>query len=478
MTTTTHDGAAVVTETESATRTLARFAAELEYDTISADVVEAAKTLLLDCLGCTLYAARLEWSRIVQEYVRGQAMVPVASVWGTPLRTNPALAALANGTAGHGFEIDDVDHRSGIHAGSVTVPVVLALAEADGGWTGRELIAALVAGLEVGLQVGIAIQPGHFLRGFHPQGTVGPIAAAAAAARGLRLDPERTANAYGLAASMAAGLMGSQQGGMVKRLHAGRSGESGIVAAQLAQRGFTGTEDVFDIEFGGYCSTLEGVPGATERLVAQMPGLGRDWLTPNVGYKLHASCAANHSTLDVVGDLRKAHGLHLDNVASVHVTTSHHTFVHCGWPYVPGDIVNAQMSLRYGVAAMLDSGDAFVEQFTVDRVAEPRLVEFAQHVGVEADPSIDELGSDHRHTVRVAITTRSGEVLEGGASHRRGSQFEPVGRNEIVAKFRQLAATLRGVDAEAILDAVTGLDKLSDTQQLTALLRSTAREET
>ena len=439
--TVTESNAGVVAGVESATRTLARFTAELSYDAVPSDVVEAAKTLLLDCLGCTLYAATLSWSRLAQDYAESEGARPVASVWGTALQTSPSLAALANGTAGHGFEIDDVDHRSGLHVGSVTAPVVLALAEAEGGWTGTELLAAFVAGCEVGLRVGIAIQPGHFMRGYHPQGTIGPIAAAAAAARSLRLDAERTGHAFGIAASMAAGLMG-QQGGMVKRLHAGRSGQGGVVAAQLAQHGFTGTDDVFDIEFGGYCSTLEGVPGATERLRSRIGELGTEWLTPNVGYKLHASCAANHSTLDVVRNLRTEHGLGADDVASVKVVTSHHTFVHCGWPYVPGDVVNAQMSLRYGVAAMLTDGNAFVDQYTAERVGDPALS--SSRDGSTSSPtreSTARLGQAPQ--VRVSIATTDGHTLEGGAGHRRGSQFEPVAREEIVEKFRLLTSRSR-----------------------------------
>ncbi|HWX08880.1 MAG TPA: MmgE/PrpD family protein [Gaiellaceae bacterium] len=456
--------------TRTATTQLAEFAATLEYDAVPTEVLEAAKTLILDCIGCTLYASTLPWSRTIQEHVAAEGARGVAGVWGTGLRTSVSLAALANGTAGHGFEIDDVDHRSGLHVGSVTVPVALALAEQDHGWTGKELLAVLVAGFEVGLRVGIAIQPGHFLRGYHPQGTMGPIAAAATAARGLRLDAAGTAHAFGLAGSMAAGLMGAQQGGMVKRLHAGRSAESGVVAARLAQRGFTGTDDVFDIEFGGYCSTLEGLPGATERLVAGVGNLGEEWLTPNVGYKIHASCAANHSTLDVIRRLRDQYGLDADAVASVRVITSRHTVVHCGWAYVPGDIVNAQMSMRYGVAAMLASGSAFVDQFTAERVHDRDLIDLASRVDVIADESIDALGSDHRHITSVEITLRDGSTLEGNAKHRIGSQFEPVGRSEIGKKFRLLTDPLEGVDGDAILSSIVGLDALTETTSLSELI--------
>ena len=456
--------------TGAATTQLAAFASGLELEAVPADVLEAAKTLVLDTIGCTLFASTLPWSQLVQEHVAAEDGPATAGVWGTGRRTSVSLAAHANNTAGHGFEIDDVDHRSGLHVGSVTVPVALALAEADGGWTGRELLSALLAGFEVGVRVGISIAPGHFLRGYHPQGTMGPIAAVATAARGLRLDPEQTAHAFGLASSMAAGLMGAQQGGMVKRLHAGRSAESGVVAARLAQRGFTGTDDVFDIDFGGFCSTLEGKPGATGRMAEQAADLGDRWVTPDVGYKIHASCAANHSTLDVVKRLRLEHDIHAADVAGVRVETSHHTVVHCGWPYVPGDIVNAQMSLRYGVAAMLDTGSAFVDQYTPTRVHDPGLVELASRVEVEADESIDALGSAQRHITRVEIELRDGTVLRGDAKHRIGSFFEPVGRDESVEKFRLLAGPLKGVDSEASLDAVGGRESVESTQQLSELL--------
>jgi 2-methylcitrate dehydratase PrpD len=469
--TTVHDD---VTLASSSTKSLAKFAAELDLDAVPESVVEAAKTLMLDSLGCTLYAGRLPWSRLLQKYVAGEEARPRAAVWGTDIATSPALAALANGTAGHGFEIDDVDHRSGLHAGSVTVPVILGLAESEVSVTGREILTAMIAGLEVGLRVGVAVQPGHFLRGYHPQGTVGPIAAAAAGCRLLRLDQEQTQHAFGLAGSMAAGLMGAQQGGMVKRLHAGRAAQSGVVASLLARGGFTGTDDVFDIEFGGYLSTLQGQPGAIDRLAAQIPQLGERWLIPDIGYKIHASCAANHSTLDVVRSLRLEHNLKASDVESVRVTTSHTTFVHCGWPYVPGDIVNAQMSLRYGAAAMLMTGSAFVDQFTEDRVSDPDVIALTKRIDVVPDESVDAQGNDNRHIVRVEIEMKDGRVFTGTATHRRGSLFEPVGREEILDKFRLLTKNLDGVDGASILSAVLALETSANSEDLTSFLHSPA----
>src|SRR5258705_10327207 len=116
------DDGVLATTVEPATRTLARFAAELQFEAVPREVVEAAKTLVLDCLGCTLYAARLPWSRIVQDYVGAEGASPVAGVWGTDRATSPALRALANGPPGHGLECDDVAHRPGPHGPRRHVP--------------------------------------------------------------------------------------------------------------------------------------------------------------------------------------------------------------------------------------------------------------------------------------------------------------------------------------------------------------------
>ena len=451
-----------------ATARLAAFTSELRFADLPAEAVAAAKLLVIDTLGCTLYAAQLPWSGLLQDYVASDGG---ATVWGTPRRATASLAALANGTAGHGFEIDDVELASGLHVGSTVLPPAIALAERRDNVSGADVLTAVVAGAEVGIRVGTAIFPGHFLRGYHPQGTVGPIAAAASAAHMLGLTSAGAADAFGLAASMAAGLMGAQQGGMVKRFHAGRAAEGGVVSAELAQAGFTGTPDVFDIEFGGYCSTLEGEPGSIKRLHDQVEGLGSAWLIRNVGYKAHASCAANHTSLDVVAALRRGQDIRPEDVDSVRVTTSRHTYVHCGWDYVPGDVTNAQMSLQYGVAAMLTTGSAFVEQFTEERIHDPALVGLARRVQVVPDDAIDRRGPEFRHTVSVEVRTRNGAVHAGDAVHRRGSTNDPLGEEAIVEKFRQLASHIAWLDTEGVVVAVDDLESLDDVRALTRLLQ-------
>src|SRR5690606_23063839 len=142
-----------------------------------------------------------------------------------------------------------------LHAGGVVVTTVFALSEAMGGASGHDLLTAIVAGYEAGARARVTARTALLSRGFHPTGTHGAVAAAAAAARLLNLPPEQVVDALGTGASQGAGLMAAQFSSMVKRMHAGRAAQSGLYAALLAQRGFTGIRDVFENPYGGYLST-------------------------------------------------------------------------------------------------------------------------------------------------------------------------------------------------------------------------------
>ncbi|HEV3010474.1 MAG TPA: MmgE/PrpD family protein, partial [Burkholderiales bacterium] len=238
------------------TRGLAEFGASLDYAAIPAEVRERLKLLILDALGCALYGAHLEWCRILNNTLLEVDRNGQCTIWGTHQRLSAPHAALANGTQVQSFELDDV-HRAGVlHVGAVVLPALIAVAELKRNLSGKEFLAAALAGYETGPRVGLCMGPEHIGQGWHSGATVGVFAAGAAAARGLKLDPNKTVHALGIAGTQSAGLMAAQYGAMVKRMHAGRSSQSGLYGALLAERGFTGIEDVFESEYGGFCTTF------------------------------------------------------------------------------------------------------------------------------------------------------------------------------------------------------------------------------
>ena len=458
------------TKNNSPTREMARFVAALRYASIPAEVRERIKLLILDSLGCALYGAHLEWCRILRGTLASIDSDRSCAVWGTRERLSAPHAALANGTQVQGFELDDV-HRAGVlHVGAVVLPALLAAAEVRRNLSGEEFLAAAVAGYEIGPRVGLCMGPEHIGQGWHSGATVGVFSAAAGAARALRLDTERTVHALGIAGTQAAGLMAAQYGAMVKRMHAGRSSQSGLYGALLAERGFTGIEDVFESEYGGFCTTFSRSSDRF-RLAELTAGLGEVWQTMGVALKFYACVGSNHTTLDALAEIRERKPFEIADVEKIVVHGSQVTADHVGWKYAPKGLTSAQLNLSFCVATYLLEGDCFVEQFSDAIVADPGRMALAEKVEVKADTAITSLGAKFRHRVRVEVHLRDGQRLECTRDAPRGSEMNFAAAADIIAKFEKLALhALPRQRVEELRDAVLGLEKLADAARVADLM--------
>ena len=452
------------------TRAMAEFVAGLQYRAIPAEVRERIKLLMLDALGCALYGAQLDWCRILREVLSGIDKDESCSVWGTGRRLSAPHAALANGTQVQGFELDDV-HRAGVlHVGAVVLPALIAVAELRRNLSGAEFLAAAVAGYEIGPRVGLCMGPEHIGQGWHSGATVGVFSAAAAASRGLNLNSEKTIHALGIAGTQAAGLMAAQYGAMVKRMHAGRASQSGLYGALLAERGFTGIEDVFESEYGGFCTTFSRSRDRFD-LGQLSAGLGEVWQTMGVALKFYACVGSNHTTLDALQEIRKKRPFDVAQVEGIVVHGSHATADHVGWKYEPRSLTAAQLNLPFCVATLLLEGDCSVDQFTEDAVADPARIALADKVEVIADPQITAKGANFRHTVRVEVHLRGGERPECTKEAPRGSERDFARPSEITRKFEQLARhALPQARVTELRDAVLGLEALDDAARLADLM--------
>ncbi len=452
------------------TRGIARFVSRLEFDDVPPAVRHRIKLLILDALGCALYAADLPWSRILQRRLGTLDATRTCTVWGTDGRLCAPHAALVNGTQVQGFELDDV-HRAGVlHVGAVVLPALVAIAETSRRMSGREFLAAAVAGYEIGPRVGLCMGPEHIAQGWHSGATLGVFSAAAGAARALGLDEERTVHALGIAGTQAAGLMAAQYGAMVKRMHAGRSAQSGLYGALLAEAGFTGIVDVFENPYGGFCSTFSR---SQDRFVlAELTaGLGEAWQTMGVALKFYSCVASNHTTLDAIRAMREERPFAAEEVAAIRVHGSQVTVDHVGWKYVPQGLTAAQLNLSYCVATLLIEGDCFVAQFSEDRVADPARMALASRVEVLHDPAITAKGREYRHMVRVEVVLTDGTRLERTVEAARGSERAFASDADIVAKFEKLArCVLPEARCAALRDAVLGLEALADAETIARLL--------
>ena len=452
------------------TRSVAQFVSRLRYASIPADVRERIKLLILDSLGCALYGAHLEWCRILQDTLGRLDKDLSCAVWGTSRRLSAPHAALVNGTQVQGFELDDV-HRAGVlHVGAVVLPALMAIAEMRRNLSGEEFLTAAVAGYEIGPRVGLCMGPEHIGQGWHSGATVGVFAAAAAAARGLRLDAAQTVHALGIGGTQAAGLMAAQYGAMVKRMHAGRSSQSGLYGALLAEQGFTGIEDVLESEYGGFCTTFSR---STDRfnLAELTAGFGQIWQTLHVALKFYACVGSNHTTLDAIRELQASRPFGPSDVEKIVVHGSQVTVNHVGWRYRPQGLTAAQTNLPFCIATLLLEGDCFVDQFTDDIVADPKRMALADKVEVKADRRITAKGARFRHMVRVEVHLRNGERQECTKEAARGSENEFAGSGDIVEKFEKLAAyALPKGRVAQLRDAVLGLERLPEAARIADLM--------
>jgi len=452
------------------TRGLAEFGASLTYEAIPAEVRERLKLLILDALGCALYGAHLEWCRILNKTLLAVDAGGTCRVWGTAKRLSAPHAALANGTQVQSFELDDV-HRAGVlHVGAVVLPALIAVAELKRNLTGKEFLAAALAGYETGPRVGLCMGPEHIGQGWHSGATVGVFAAAAASSRALNLDVTRSVHALGIAGTQSAGLMAAQFGAMVKRMHAGRSSQSGLYGALLAERGFTGIEDVFENEYGGFCTTFSR---STDRfdLTKLTAGLGSEWQTMGVALKFYSCVGSNHTTLDSIRALQSEHKFAAKDVERIVVHGSQVTADHVGWKYQPKGLTAAQLNLPFCVATFLLEGDCFVDQFDESCVTDKRRIALSERVEVHADPAITARGAKFRHSVRVQVILKDGRRLERSADVPRGGDHNFASAADIVDKFEKLAMhALPKKRVAELRDAVLALEKVRDAATLAALL--------
>jgi aconitate decarboxylase len=444
------------------TRKIADFVSGIQYDNIPNEVRTRIKLLILDSLGCGLYGADLPWSEILMKTLSAGDTSDTVGVWGTKQRLSPANAALVNGTLVQGFELDDVHRQGVLHVGAVTLPALISVLESRRAMTGKEFLTAAVAGYEIGPRVGMCMGQEHIGQGWHSGATVGVFSAAAGAARGLALTAEQTVHALGVAGTQSSGLMAAQYGAMVKRMHAGRSSQSGLYGALLAENGFTGIVNVLESPYGGFCTTFSRSNDRFD-LSQLTSGLGENFETMRISLKFYSCVGSNHTTLDAIRNMQARHPFGKDDVEKFVVHGSQVTMDHVGWKYRPEGLTSAQLNLPFCIATLMLEGDVFVEQFPESSFSDAARIAYADKVEVHHDADITGRGSNFRHMIRAEVHLKDGTVLEETVEAPRGSEHSFASEAQVVEKFEKLATpTLGERQTAALRDAILGMDDLDD----------------
>ena len=409
---------------------IATFVAGFDIDKAPPELIERARIAFVDTIGVMLGGAHEEVAHIARDMVAAEASAPRASIPGSALRASPQLAALANGVAAHAMD-SDFSYASGQSASPV-IPALLPLAEATGA-TPKEVIAAFIVGCEVAARLVRASPKISAQGGWHAVGMIGPIAAAAACARLLKLPPSAIPDVIGISASLASGFS-ANFGTMTKPLHSGNAARNAIMAAMLGAKKFTASATALEGRSGYFDTFSRGLP----RVDGAFNDLGATFDLLERGYKLkrYPCGGLSHASIDAALKLREQIGGGSGNIAKVEVGVTSNAFQRIGAAY-PHSVESAKFSMPYIASWTTLYGAPSLATFTEQAIADPRIKTFAPKISHHIDPEFaDEIDEAPG---RVKVTLVDGKVLEQKVWFASGTPQNPMSSAQIEAKFMDCA---------------------------------------
>lgn len=436
------------------TEELAQFVSGMTFDSLPPEAVAASKGSLLDWLGCALGGSKEPLARLAGDALRPLGGAEQASVIGGGYRTSILNAALLNGIAGNALDFDDMHIGLFGHPSAPVAPAALAMAE----WrrsSGKALITAYVAGIEVECRLGNAVNPAHYYHGWHATGTLGHFGAAAAAAKLLDLGEERTLYALGLAGAQAAGIRQSL-GTMARPLHSGKAAANGLLAALLAERGFTAPASVIE-GLDGFCQTF--APEWRPEVVTE--GLGKTFEIEKVLLKRYASCFETHAMIDGLIRLKRQHGIRPGSVQEVRAFVFPHT-MEMAAKRRPRTGLEAKLSLYYCAAIALTEGRADEVQFADAVLERPDLVPLQEKVHGYREPSYPITRA------RVEVSLADGRTLAEEVDLLAGDPEPAAPRAFLEQKFESLAGT--ALPSRSVDELVRRLGRLQEETDLVRIM--------
>lgn len=459
------------------TSRVAAFAVGTTFDDVPREVIDVSKDMMLNAAGVGLAGAAQPDAQILTRYTEELGGPGECTVIGARFRAPAPNAALANGMLVHVLDFDENVERRANHPSNVLFPAVMAVGEQVGS-SGRDVVAAFAVGVEASILIGAAGDldapyPRMASFGHSPGPVAGTFGATVAAGRLLGLDQEQMENALGIAAGQAAGLA-ANHGTSTKGFQAGRAAMSGIMAATLAKRGFTGVRTALEVDSGFYAAYRRDNDLDEDEFAARL-GNPYNVIDPGVRLKIFPNSSLTHTTLEAVLRLREAHAIDPEQVAAVHVSmppprgkgAAKELHLGAALPH-PKTGLEAKFSTPYAVAVALVYGPLQQHHFTDEAVDDPRIVPLLDKVTVSGDEVVD---ASAPHAATVTITMNDGSVLTYRATHPRGHRKNPVTAADIDAKFLGCSRDVLATDAALrVIAQFRDLEHLPDVRPLFASL--------
>jgi 2-methylcitrate dehydratase PrpD len=440
------------------TRDLAGFAVKATHEGITDRTRREAVRTFVNWLGCAIGGARHPAVGIALDTLGPYAGPAAFTVPGRDAKADLFGATLAMGIASHVFDFDDTHLKTIIHPAGPVASALLPLAERDR-LSGRAFLEALIVGVEVECRLGNAVYPQHYDVGWHITGTTGVFGAAAAASRVLGLDPDQATYALGIAATQSSGFR-EMFGSMCKSFHVGAAAKNGLMAALLAQRGFTSSTRGIEAP-RGFANVM-----STKRDYDEIyTDLGTRWESELNTYKPFACGIVIHPAIDGAVQISRESGIPAEEVASVELTV-HPLVLELTGNKAPKTGLQSKFSVFHAAAAGFIHLRAGEHEFSDEVVADPRVVALRDRITAAVGQGIRE------DEVRIVLTARDGRRIEKHVAHAIGSLERPMTDDDVAAKFLDLAEPVIGPDAaRRALEAAWAVERSSDLTQLLAIAR-------
>jgi 2-methylcitrate dehydratase PrpD len=385
------------------------------------------------------------------------------------------LAALVNGTSGHALDWDDTqlatspDRIFGLLTHPTIPPLAAAFAVAEARHaTGAQFLEAFLTGFEVECKIAEAVHPNHYEMGFHSSGTIGTFGAVTAAAKLLALDRDQTAHALAIAASSASGIR-VNFGSMTKPLHVGRAAQNGVVAAELAARGFTGGADALDPPWGFFAAFGHGGGFDAKRIIGKL-GDPHTIVSPGVAIKPYPCGVLGHPTMDAMRRLVVENDVEPTQIAAIRVRAGSNILNPLRYAIARNEL-EAKFCPAFMVTAIALRRKAGIREFNDEFVQSAPVQALMRKVERVLDPAIEALGFEKiRSIVEVDLTDGRKLVMHADDKYRGGPD-RPFTRAELYEKFNDCASLVHAApQCDEIFRAVEGIENLGDVGALAALL--------
>jgi 2-methylcitrate dehydratase len=461
--------AATVSKHEPVSAKIAQWAAQVKFEDLPGEAVHQCKRFLLDSVGCALGGYRVHDVRIALDVLDEIAGTGSCSVIGKGKRIDPVSAALANALMIRCMDYNDIYWKQDPSHPSDIFPAALAGCERAGS-DGRELIVGLAIGHEFEMRLCEAAFPGIRERGWH-HATLTAFVSPIVAGRALHLGWEQIQHAIGISAS-ARGTLGAVTAGkltMMKNTVDPMATQSGVLAALLAEKGYTGPEHVIDGKEG-----LTHCLGPEWKLQVLTDGLGASWRITQCGMKAFPTEALTHTPISAVLALVIEHDLQPEQVEKVHIRSLARAADILADPskYDPRNKETADHSLPYVIAAALAERQVTPLQFTPEKIQDPRIRAQLRKVEVVADPEIEKVFPALQR-VAVTIRTTAGREFTKQLDYPKGDPRNPLTDQEIEQKFAALADGVLSKPAQQrVKTAIWNLEQIESVTKLMQAMKA------